>query len=98
MPSPTPLAAAADDDARPLAVLYSVHARAEPGVMPRIIELFAKRGLVPHKLSSAAAPPALTIDLQMNSLDPDLAQYIARCMRQITGVDSVLTSDIGAGG
>ena len=28
---------------------FSVVARAEPGVLPRVIELFAKRGLVPTR-------------------------------------------------
>jgi hypothetical protein len=32
---------------------FSVHARAEPGVMPRVLELFAKRGLVPSVWHSA---------------------------------------------
>ena len=94
MPSLTPVGAAVHaDDAPPLTVAFSVHARAEPGVMPRILELFAKRGLVPQKWSSTASPPTLTIDLQMSGLDRDLAGYIARCMRQIIGVDSVLTSE-----
>jgi hypothetical protein len=93
MPSPSPLAVAAGaDDAPPLTVAFSVHASAEPGVMPRIIELFAKRGLVPQHWSSTVAGSRLTIDLRTNDLDRDLAAYIARSMRQIVGVESVMTS------
>ena len=93
MSSSMPLAAAdTDGDAFPLTVCFSVQARAEPGVMPRVVELFAKRGLVPQKWHSNAAGSALTIEVQMNGLGPDLAGYIARCMRQITGVEAVLTS------
>ena len=40
-------AATAADDDLPATACFSVHARAEPGVMPRVLELFAKRGLVP---------------------------------------------------
>jgi acetolactate synthase small subunit len=91
---PCPAAApSADDDSDPLFVSYTVQARAEPGVMPRVVELFAKRGLVPHSWHSTAAGQLLTIDVTVGGLGRELCEYIARCMRQITGVDTVLTSD-----
>jgi acetolactate synthase small subunit len=95
-----PLGAAADTDgdASPLCVCFSVQARAEPGVMPRVVELFAKRGLVPQKWHSTASGEVLTIDVQIGGLGRDLAGYIARCMRQIIGVDTVLTSKTGPSG
>jgi len=94
MSSSMPLAAAATDgDASPLFVCFSVQARTEPGVMPRVIELFAKRGLVPQKWHSTAVGPAMTIEVQMGGLGPDLTGYIARSMRQIIGVETVLTSE-----
>ena len=96
MSSSLPLGAASDaDDPTSLHVCFSVQARAEPGVMPRIVELFAKRGLVPQKWHSLVSGEVLTIDVQMAGLGRDQALYIARCMRQITGVDSVLTSETG---
>ena len=72
---------------------FSVQAAAEPGIMPRVLELFAKRGLVPQKWHSAVSGAVLTIDVQMSGLGRDVADYIARCMRQIAGVDAVLTSE-----
>jgi acetolactate synthase small subunit len=94
MSSSLPLAAAhADGEAAPVTVCFSLQARAEPGVMPRVVELFAKRGLVPQKWHSTAAGPGLTIEVQMNGLGRDLAGYIARSMRQIIGVEAVLTSE-----
>jgi acetolactate synthase small subunit len=100
MPSSSSLAAAsgADPDLAPRHVCFSVHARAEPGVMPRVIELFAKRGLVPHSWHSTAAGAALTIDVQIAGLGRDLADYMARCMRQIAGVETVLTVETGPAG
>ena len=86
-------APAADRAPAPLAFSFSVHAAAEPGVMPRILELFAKRGLVPLKWQSAAVDSVLTIEVQIAGLERDTADYIARCMRQIAGVVAVLTSE-----
>jgi len=95
MSSSMPLGAAAhaEGEALPLTVCFSLQARAEPGVMPRVVELFAKRGLVPQKWHSTAVGPAMTIEVQMGELGPDLAGYIARSMRQIIGVETVFTSE-----
>jgi hypothetical protein len=95
-PSPAAAPCADDDnhdDNQPLFVSFTVQARAEPGVMPRVVELFAKRGLVPQTWHSMAAGQLLTIDINVGGLDRELCEYIARCMRQITGVDTVLTSE-----
>src|SRR4030088_1147849 len=83
----------AASDAPFVAVCFSVQAVAEPGVMPRVLELFAKRGLVPQKWQSTVSGTLLAIDVQTGGLGRDTADYIARCMRQIAGVDAVLTSE-----
>ena len=73
---------------------FSVHARAEPGTMPRVLELFAKRGLVPSLWHSAVSGPErarLTIEIEVGGLDDATAHYIAECLRQIVSVDAVLT-------
>jgi acetolactate synthase regulatory subunit len=75
---------------------FSLKARSEPGVMPRVLELFAKRGLVPRKFHSTTFGPgggALKIDLEMGGIEPGSVDYIANCMRGIVGVEAVLTAD-----
>ncbi len=71
---------------------FSVHARAEPGAIPRVLELFAKRGLVPCFCQSStfgADRSQLTIDIQMRGLGRETMDYIAACLRQITCVELV---------
>ena len=88
--------AATTAETQPAAACFSVHARAEPGVMPRVLELFAKRGLVPSAWHSATGGPdhsELTIDIQMRGLPRETTDYIAACLRQIASVDVVLTSE-----
>jgi|HubBroStandDraft_6_1064221.scaffolds.fasta_scaffold650286_2 hypothetical protein len=84
---------AAAEAAATAATRFSVHADAAPGVMPRVLELFAKRGLVPDRWHSALARPGMTlsIDIEIAGLDRDTVAYVANCMRQITGVELVLT-------
>jgi len=79
---------------------YAIRAAATPGILPRLLELFAKRNLVPTKWHSAVIGPNgedLQVDIQMEGIEAELAGYIARCLRQIYGVDSVLTSTKTAG-
>ena len=82
-----------EPDAAPATTCYSLLARPEPGVMPRVLELFAKRGLVPQRYHGAIAGRQLTINVQIAGLDRGTVDYIARCMRQIVGVETVLTSE-----
>jgi len=80
------------DDRLPATACFSVHAWAEPGVMPRVLELFAKRGLVPCSCQSStfgADRSQLTIDIQMRGLGRETMDYIAACLRQITCVEAV---------
>jgi acetolactate synthase small subunit len=79
-------------DSEPTAC-FSIIAEAEPGVMPRVLELFAKRGYVPSHWYSRAIGRELTIDLQMRGVDRQAAAYLAACMRQIATVEMVLTSE-----
>jgi acetolactate synthase small subunit len=78
---------------------FAVHARAEPGVMPRVLELFAKRGLVPSSWHSSAGEKGgeLTIDIQMRGMAAESAEYLAACLRQLAYVEVVLTSERYAG-
>lgn len=73
---------------------FSLQASAEPGVMPRVLELFAKRGLVPDRWHSVIARPGMTlsIDIEIGGLDRDAVPYVANCLRQIAGVELVLTA------
>jgi len=76
-----------------LTACFSVHALANPGVMPRVLEFFAKRALIPTSWTSRVGPEQdLTIDIQMLGMDTEQTDYIANCLRQIVGVQVVLTS------
>jgi hypothetical protein len=89
--SPSPASAA--DANLAITAYFSVHACAEPGVMPRALELFAKRGLVPSAWHSTVTGADLTITIEMGGLDREVTRYIAACLRQIAYVETVLTAE-----
>jgi hypothetical protein len=74
---------------------FSVHGLADPGLLPRVAGLWAKRGLVPTRCHSAVCGQGdseLYIDIEMAGLGVDLATQIAGELRQIWGVTQVLMS------
>ena len=97
MSSLSSAAALADEGALPVTARFSVQARPEPGVMPRLLELFAKRGLVPQRVAGVASHAVLSVDVQIDGIPRDTIDYIARCMRQIVGVEAVLTTSTPEG-
>lgn len=72
---------------------FSIRAAADPGAMPRVLALFAKRGMVPSRLHGVLLESGtLEIDVQVAGLEEESGRYIAECLRQQTCVDAVLTA------
>jgi len=80
----------------PSTACFSVQARALPGVMPRVLELFARRGLVPsqwHSVTAGAAGEELHIDIQVDGVDREQSRLLAAGLGQLVHVEQVLTSE-----
>lgn len=78
---------------------FSVFAAPEACVMPRVLELFAKRGLVPSRFHGDVVDPGaegLVVDVQVGELAAETAEHIAACLRQVVYVVRVLTAVKGA--
>lgn len=76
-------------------ICFSVHADADPGLISRVIEVFALRGLVPsrcHGVRNGPSGEELHFDLQFDDLSPREAETIAEKLRQLWLVHNVLTS------
>ena len=87
---------ASSQDADPaLTACFSVSGAPSPGLMPRILELFAKRGLVPDAFHGRVSDGRLSVEIRAVGMDEALAGYIGRCLRQIHLVERVLVSMAG---
>ena len=87
-----------DPDYTVFTACFCITAQAEPGVLPRIVELFAKRGLIPSRWHSdledpTGSAPTLTIDLQVSGLNHQQINHVAASMRSMVSVISVLTCE-----
>ena len=73
---------------------FAVRANPEPGVLPRVLEFFAKRNLVPTRMHTVVeSGDSLVIDIQMDGMEQRDREYLAACMRQLYDVAAVLTSE-----
>jgi len=75
---------------------FSVAAYPDPGLMPRVLELFAKRGMIPTRFIGQVGDlpePRLELDIQATGLTAELAAHMARSMGQIVGVERVLIAE-----
>jgi len=76
---------------------FSVTAVADPGTLPRILELFAKRGLVPAQMTATRVGPdggGLCVEIRMTDMDQALAVYIGECLRAMFSVEQVFVSEL----
>jgi len=76
-------------------VSFAVRADADPGVLPRVLELFAKRGLVPAAVRSDLASDAMTLDIavEVSGMVRAESDHVANCLRSIPLVGHVLTTE-----
>lgn len=75
---------------------FSVRAAADPGMMPRLMELWAKRGLLPdrwHGVRDEMGGSYVDIDIESGEIDHALATRMAAAMRAMFGVSQVLLSE-----
>ncbi|SMH52094.1 hypothetical protein [Azospirillum agricola] len=89
----TPPAAEARACAPERRVGFSVVADADPGTLPRILELVAKRGLVPEALSSLLAGDTLVVEMEVTGLPKAESDHIGNCLRQIPMVARVTMAE-----
>lgn len=82
---------------------YGVSADPSPGLLPRVLEFVAKRGLVPLVVHASRCverdahgiEDTLSVDLQVDGLDPDAARHVGNCLGEIVGVRHVAMSRRG---
>jgi len=93
---------ATTEQAQTVTACFAVRAAADPSSLPRILEFFAKRGLVPSSVQARLTRGAemqgdglaLSVDLQVAGLEPALVEAVAETLRQIWVVERVLTAEV----
>jgi hypothetical protein len=72
-----------------VAVRFMLDAAAEPGLLPRLMEPFAKRGLVPSRMWSHRGAEAMHVEVALDDAPAEAVPLIEGNLRQVVGVYSV---------
>jgi hypothetical protein len=70
----------------------SLRASAEIGVLARVIQQLARRSLLPSRLHGTESGEHLLLDLQVPGVGESEGAILAESLRQVVGIDEVLTS------
>ena len=71
---------------RHCAVRFLVEADSSPGLLPRLLQPFAKRDLTPDRVWSTKIGEIMQIGITLNALDADIVHVIEGNLRQVIGV------------
>lgn len=81
-------------DREPLAT-FTLSTAAEPQALPRVMELFALRSLLPRRWSAEMRGTEIDLRIEVPGLDPGQAQHLAQRMRQMVLVRRVMLEPRG---
>jgi hypothetical protein len=65
---------------------FTVHACAEPGMLPRLLQPFAKRDETPDHMEARRHGDDLLVELRLEAVCPEVARLILGNLRQVVGV------------
>lgn len=71
------------------AVHFTVTAEVSPGLLPRLLQPFAKRDLVPDTLEVRRSGDLLRVDIRMAAMPAEMVHLVEGNIRQTVGVTQV---------
>ncbi len=73
-------------------VRFVVLAEASAGLLPRLMEPFARRDLVPSTFEATHAGAQLRVEIAMQAMPAEMVHLVEGNMRQVVGVTSLVRS------
>lgn len=71
-------------------IRFEVLADAEPGMMPRALATFARRGLVPDLVRMQRRGAAMMVDIRVDAMPSDMLHLVEGNLRQIVGMQRLV--------
>jgi hypothetical protein len=72
-----------------VAVRFMLDADTAPGLLPRLLQPFAKRDLIPDRMWSHRSGDTLHVEIAMEAMPHDVLHLVDGNLRQVVGVRSV---------
>jgi hypothetical protein len=74
------------DDRAALAVRFLLDADSAPGLLPRLLQPFAKRDLVPDRMWSHRSGAIMHVEIAMDAMPAEVVHLVEGNLRQVVGV------------
>jgi acetolactate synthase small subunit len=71
------------------AVRFTIVADAEPGVLPRLLQPFARRDLTPDAMECVRSGDLLRVTLSLDAMSAEFVHLVEGNLRQVVGVHDV---------
>ena len=70
-------------------VRFLLDAECSPGLLPRMLQPFAKRDLIPDRMWSHRAGDTIHVEIAMEAMPGDAVHLVEGNLRQVVGVRSI---------
>jgi len=70
-------------------VTFTLHADSSPGLLSRLLQPYAKRDLVPDRMSSRRSGEIMHVEIAMEAMPAEVVHLVEGNLRQVVGVHSV---------
>lgn len=85
-----------DHSAPQLGARFMLDAEADPGLLPRVLEPFAKRALLPDRMWAHSGAEIVHIEVAVRAADADTLHRIEGNLRQLVGLRRLVVLHTGS--
>jgi hypothetical protein len=72
-----------------VAVRFMLDAESSPGLLPRLLQPFARRDLIPDRMWAHRSGGVTHVEIALEAMSPELVRYVEGNLRQVVGVQRV---------
>lgn len=78
------------------AVRFVLSADPSPGLLPRLLEPFARRDLIPDRVTARSNGSAMLVEIAMQQMPGEMLPYIEASLRQVIGLRGLVRESANA--
>ena len=80
----------------PNSVRFLLSADPSPGLLPRLLEPFARRDLVPDRVTARCIGPTMQVEIAMAAMPGEMLSFVEGSLRQVIGLRGLIRETASA--
>jgi hypothetical protein len=74
----------------PNSVRFLLSADPSPGLLPRLLEPFARRDLIPDRVTARCSGPTMQVEIAMAAMPGEMLAFVEGSLRQVIGLRGLI--------